>query len=112
MSLIEPHGGELVDLMVNEARAAELKEVSRDWPSWDLTARQLNDLELLLTGAFSPLRGFLGESDYASVRDDMRLAARCGRCRSRSTSAKTLPKRCRLVTGSHCAITRASCLPQ
>ena len=53
--LIEPHGGELVDLMVSEERAEEIKEASRDWASWDLTPRQLCDLELLLTGGFSPL---------------------------------------------------------
>ncbi|MBI2168248.1 MAG: bifunctional sulfate adenylyltransferase/adenylylsulfate kinase [Actinobacteria bacterium] len=72
--LIEPHGGELVDLLVDQSRAAELKEASRDWPSWDLTDRQVCDLELLTNGAFSPLRGFLSRSDYESVRDDMRLA--------------------------------------
>ena len=47
-SLIAPHGGTLVDLVVDEERAAELKGHSRDWPSWDLTARQFCDLELLI----------------------------------------------------------------
>ena len=74
MSLIEPHGGELVELLVDEAHAAELRKASRDWPSWDLTARQLNDLELLLNGGFSPLRGFMGKADYEAVCDTMRLA--------------------------------------
>ncbi len=72
-SLIEPHGGELVDLVVDAARSAELRTASRDWPSWDLTERQLCDLELLINGSFSPLRGFLTEDDYASVCADMRL---------------------------------------
>ncbi len=72
--LIRPHGGELKELLVDEARAAELKEESRDLPSWDLTDRQMRDLELLLNGGFSPLTGFMGRADYESVRDGMRLA--------------------------------------
>ncbi len=73
--LITPHGGELVDLMVSNQRGAELKAHSRDWPSWDLTARQTCDLELLLNGGFSPLRGFMGQADYAGVCQQMRLAS-------------------------------------
>jgi sulfate adenylyltransferase len=72
--LIAPHGGKLVNLLVNEARAAELKDASRDWPSWDLTPRQLCDLELLMNGGFSPLTGFLTRKDYDRVLRDMRLA--------------------------------------
>src|SRR5438445_9622769 len=67
------HGGELVDLLVSPERAAELKAASASFPSWDLTDRQVCDLELLLNGAFSPLRGFLGEKAYRSVCSDMRL---------------------------------------
>lgn len=69
-----PHGGELVDLLVDDARAAELKAASREWPSWDLTPRQLCDLELLISGAFSPLRGFMVSADHQRVCSDMRLA--------------------------------------
>ena len=69
-----PHGGELVDLMVGPDRAAEMQAQSRDWPSWDLTARQLCDLELLLSGGFSPLRGFMTRADYEGVCHKMRLA--------------------------------------
>ncbi len=72
-SLIEPHGGDLVDLVADSARSEELKKSSRDWPSLDLTARQLCDLELILNGGFSPLRGFLNRADYDSVVADMRL---------------------------------------
>ncbi len=72
--LIVPHGGKLVDGLVDPDRAAELKLASRDWPSWDLTPRQLCDLELLLSGGFSPLRGFLARGDYEAVCAGMRLA--------------------------------------
>jgi sulfate adenylyltransferase len=71
--LIPPHGGELVNLIGTAARAAELKAQSREWPSWDLTARQTCDLELLLSGGFSPLRGFMTRADYEGVCHNMRL---------------------------------------
>ena len=71
--LIAPHGGELVQLIVGNERAAELKAHSREWLSWDLTARQVCDLELLLSGGFSPLRGFMTSKDYHCVCQHMRL---------------------------------------
>jgi sulfate adenylyltransferase len=73
--LIPAHGGELVQLVATEARSAELKSLSREWPSWDLSARQLCDLELLLSGGFSPLRGFMTKADYEGVCKNMRLAS-------------------------------------
>jgi sulfate adenylyltransferase len=73
-SLIAPHGGTLVSLITGPDRAAELKTASKDWPSWDLTARQLCDLELLMNGGFSPLRGFMNRADYDSVCAKMHLA--------------------------------------
>jgi sulfate adenylyltransferase len=63
----------LKELVVSKERQLELKTASRDWPSWDLTARQLCDLELLLNGGFSPLTGFLTKADYDGVVEDMRL---------------------------------------
>ncbi len=72
--LIPPHGGTLVDLRADDDRAAEIKAASRDWPSHDLTPRQLCDLELLLDGGFSPLAGFMTRRDYDRVCAEMRLA--------------------------------------
>ncbi len=72
--LVAAHGGELIDLLVDAARAEELRGQSRDWLSWNLTARQLCDLELLLNGGFSPLTGFMNRADYESVCNSMRLA--------------------------------------
>ena len=73
--LIAPHGGELVNLIAQPERAAELKAHSKEWPSWDLTGRQICDLELLMSGGFSPLRGFMTRADYEGVCKDMRLAS-------------------------------------
>jgi len=71
--LIPPHGGELVELIVSPEQQKELKAHSKEWASWDLTARQLCDLELLLSGGFSPLRGFMTRADYEGVCHNMRL---------------------------------------
>jgi len=73
--LIPAHGGELVQLIASAERSGELKAHSREWPSWDLSARQLCDLELLLSGGFSPLRGFMGRRDYEGVCHEMHLAS-------------------------------------
>jgi sulfate adenylyltransferase len=71
----EPHGGELVNLYLPRDEADNEKKAARDYPSWDLTERQLCDIELLLNGAFSPLDGFLRQADYDAVVRDMRLAS-------------------------------------
>ncbi|HEY7096467.1 MAG TPA: bifunctional sulfate adenylyltransferase/adenylylsulfate kinase [Terriglobales bacterium] len=73
--LIAPHGGELVNLVVDPDKSQELKSQSREWPSWDLTARQLCDLELLMSGGFSPLRGFMNRADYEGVCQNMKLSS-------------------------------------
>ena len=69
----EPHGGELKDLYLTAGAADAEKEAAGQYPSWDLTERQLCDIELLLNGAFSPLDGFLGKGDYDAVVERMRL---------------------------------------
>ena len=71
--LIPAHGGELINLIPQPERAAELKAHSKEWPSWDLTARQICDLELLLSGGFSPLTGFMTRQDYEGVCQNLRL---------------------------------------
>ena len=71
----EPHGGELKNLYLPAAEAEAEKARAKDFASWDLTPRQLCDLDLLLNGAFSPLEGFLGEADYDAVCAGMRLVS-------------------------------------
>ncbi len=71
--LSAPHGGELVDPIVDDERAEQLTEESKEWASWDLTERQLCDIELLLNGGFSPLEGFMTQDDYSGVCENMRL---------------------------------------
>ena len=72
--LISPYGGELVNPMTEDARREALLQEAALLPSLTLSPRQLCDLELLLNGALSPLRGFMGRADYQGVVADMRLA--------------------------------------
>ena len=73
-TLIAPCGSSLVDLIVSPERAEELKALSALMPSIQITERAACDLELLATGAYSPLDRFMGEADYERVIGEMRLA--------------------------------------
>ena len=71
---IAPHGGALIDrTLTGRDREATLKD-ARSLPAITVNSVTLSDLELIGNGAFSPLTGFLGEADYRSVVDEMRLA--------------------------------------
>lgn len=72
--MLNPHGGHLVNLVAPAAEQATLKAEATTLASWDLSARQLCDLELLLNGGFSPLKGFMCRPDYEAVLNNMRLA--------------------------------------
>src|SRR6202795_2917820 len=68
-------GGELVDLRAPAAEQAALRAYAEKLPTVTLGAREIADLEMLASGAFSPLTGFMGEADYIRSRDEMRLAS-------------------------------------
>src|SRR5690349_9578997 len=73
---ITPHGGgELIDLKVRAAERTRLRAYAEKLPAVTLNARDLADLEMLATGAFSPLEGYMAEADYSRSRDEMRLAS-------------------------------------
>ena len=72
--LIPPYGEQLVDLLVHSEEIEGLQAYANALPSLTLSDRSVCDLELLATGAFSPLDRFMGRADYRRVRGEMRLA--------------------------------------
>jgi sulfate adenylyltransferase len=74
VQLISPYGGSLINLQLREPAATELKAYASHLPAIQLSERAVCDLELLATGAFSPLDRFMGCDDYLRVLDEMRLA--------------------------------------
>jgi len=62
------------ELYVSPDSAQKLKREAADLVSWDLTPRQVCDLELLMNGGFNPLKGFMSQDDYEGVVENMRLA--------------------------------------
>ncbi|MBV67802.1 MAG: adenylyltransferase, partial [Candidatus Marinimicrobia bacterium] len=61
--------------MITDILLKEFKEESAGLKSLVLTDRQLCDIELIMSGAFAPLKGFLGKDDYDSVVNEMRLSS-------------------------------------
>jgi sulfate adenylyltransferase len=72
-TLISPYGGTLVDRLVTGEERQELIGLASHLPSVQISARSVNDLELIACGAFSPLDRFMGENDYLRVMEEMRL---------------------------------------
>jgi sulfate adenylyltransferase len=67
--MIHPHGGKLVNLVVSSEERDQLAREADLLPKLHLNQRELADLEMISTGAMSPLEGFMAESDYRSVVD-------------------------------------------
>lgn len=71
----EPHGGWLVNRLVNGDQGAALEAEARQLPVLPLNPFELSDLEMLAIGGFSPLDGFMAKDDYESVLRRMRLVS-------------------------------------
>jgi len=72
--LIEPHGGTLCDLLIIGEQLDQLRKESVLMKSITLNDRQMCDIEMLIDGSFSPLTGFLTETDYNSVVNNLQLS--------------------------------------
>ncbi|MEZ6190884.1 MAG: sulfate adenylyltransferase [Phycisphaerales bacterium] len=72
--LIQPHGGKLVNRIVDADKAAKLKAAAASLPKITLSAKQACDLEMIAIGAFSPLTGFVKKADYEGICKSMHLA--------------------------------------
>jgi sulfate adenylyltransferase len=72
--LIQPYGEALVNLLTAEEAPEELRLAASRLPALRLSARELCDLEMLATGAFSPLDRFMSREDVRRVTEEMRLA--------------------------------------
>lgn len=67
MTSIRPHGGTLVNRVVEGKEREELLQLAREYKAIAVNTWTLSDLDLIAVGAFSPLTGFLNEQDYHSV---------------------------------------------
>ena len=74
MTLIKPHGGDLVGRVLTGEPRQALIDALQTCPSITLKPWEVADFEMIATGALSPLRGFMGLADYTSTLCDMRLA--------------------------------------
>lgn len=74
MSTIQPHGGVLVNRLVEGAAREQLLKHAATLPQLQVNTWTISDIDCIAVGAFSPLAGFMNEADYKSVVDTMHLA--------------------------------------
>ncbi len=72
--MIAPHGGKLVDRTVSGDEAAALAAEAAGLPRVRMTEKQTADLDMIASGALSPLTGFMGQADYEATVESMHLA--------------------------------------
>lgn len=73
-TMIQPHGGLLVDLQASAEEIKEFNSKYKDMIKIRVGNRVISDLLLLSTSAYSPLTGFMNQTDYESVVSDMKLS--------------------------------------
>ncbi|MBV8885527.1 MAG: sulfate adenylyltransferase, partial [Chroococcidiopsidaceae cyanobacterium CP_BM_RX_35] len=73
-TLIQPHGGKLVDCKLYGSERQSMLENAQALPRLSLSLRNLADLECIATGIYSPLTGFVDEEDYYSIVNSMHLS--------------------------------------
>ena len=96
--LIRPHGGELVD------RTGERPDDLDSLETLELTSRELSDLDMLASGALSPLTGFMGRDDYESVLENMRLSGGLPWALPVCLAVDEAPKSDRVALGEHAVL--------
>ncbi|MGF7049805.1 sulfate adenylyltransferase [Paenibacillus sp. DS2015] len=74
MTTILPHGGKLIQRVIQGEAREKLLQEAKSWKKIAINTWTISDLDLIGVGAFSPLQGFLNEVDYRSVISSMRLA--------------------------------------
>jgi len=74
-SLIQPHGGKLIDRTLQGIERQTAFENAHALPRLTLSKRNLADLECIATGVYSPLEGFVDEEEYYNIVNDMRLGS-------------------------------------
>jgi sulfate adenylyltransferase len=72
--MLPPHGGRLINRIPDAKLREELEDRAPNMPRLTLNQRELADIEMIATGAMSPLEGFMTQDDYRSVLDLKRLA--------------------------------------
>ncbi len=71
---LPPHGGELINTLASASEREQWLQKAASLPRLTLNERELSDIDMLACGALSPLKGFMGQADYESVVEKMRLA--------------------------------------
>lgn len=71
---IHPHGGFLVNRILNESDLEEAKNLCSSYPIIEMNSREAADFDMLANGSFSPLTGFMTENDYLLCLDEMKLS--------------------------------------